>query len=1373
MKKPFIAVALMCGLFLTALAYSQSSNASLSGTVTDASGGIIPGVSVTATNIATGVVSTGLSNNAGVYNFASLPPGKYNVKAEMPGFQTHTKTGLELGNAAQVRLNFTLEVSGVTTAIEVSVEADRLLLESSSSVGEVLPERIVREMPLVNNDSLDLVRLMSGAVIDQNPVFGRENTTFAGISARNVNVQRDGVPVTDVRYPTGIDSPTRLNPDLVGEFRIILATVDAEMGRGIGQVQVQTKSGTNEYHGSLVWDIQNSALDSNFWQNNRDGTTQPWRNRHEYTISAGGPIIKNRTFFFALWNGQISRERSPQSPPVLTPCARNGIFRYYDNWNNGAYGTTTQSTGSTPTIAVVDASGNPVAPTENPDGTPHNGILRYVSVWGPVVNTPTAADCSDAIVSGGPWDTYRTQIDQSGYIEEMIAAMPPANYYWQTGDGLNVADYLWIQKRDGADNMWGVGEDGQRKEINIKIDHIFSDRHRINAMWTYGRNWAANNYAVWPDGFGGRTKRKPQTLSVNFTSTLSPALLNEARFGMTRTGTNGYSPLEDPVTGKELEALLPKYGGGLPVAVSPGTGAAAFSVGVSNLYGGRGMLGTSNRDISPRYTIADTLTWTKGVHSFKFGGEFRINKSYSAQYGAGWGTNSRPYAIGGDADNAPIPEIVPPEGILAGATGSGNMGALQNLLTFFAGSIAQVNQTYFINTPDDLEAWNDPFTELERIRDFQQNEFAIFFKDDWKIRPDLTLNLGLRYEYYGVPYLKSGMTVGLVGGNSAMFGISGRSWDEAFWNPGESSDLTELEFIGPGSANPDRRIYNRDWNNFGPAVGFAWQIPWFGKGKTTVRGGYQISYLGSRGASSLEGPMGNAPGSVNNVNYNVLEYTDLAHLDDVIPVPPSFDPMEPVPLTDRNTAINVFDANGVNPYVQNLTLSVTRNITSNLTVDFRYIGTLTRKNFSTENINVPNFLTNGLLEAFNAARYGDDTNPALGLLDRLLEPVRGTQSGAEYLRGYRFGQTGSGGALRNQLAQGNYNNLAIGLSNWAIGGVRGELLRAANELYPGQFPENFIRTNPQFSNVTLYSNRGHANYHSMQAEVTLRPTHGISLQASWTWSRNLGISGAFTDPRDIAADYTLLSSHRTHTFTSYGTWELPIGSNRLLDFGNSSGVLSKILGGWQMSWFSQIYSGQPVNVGAANMLYANGTPDVVGDFDRHAGEVVWMHNAFSGSYYGYESGDLENPETLPLYHKVADPQCAQVHSSLQPFCTLDALADSEDNIIMQHPQPGMRGNLGRNAVYAPSTWNADMALSKTFRIDEDRSVQFRFDVTNVFNYARPAGSMVANAGTRYRTGTPPVMSIAPGTFFSPAQDFGYLGSKVGNRTFQAKVRFAF
>src|SRR5205823_3714065 len=147
MRKSVIAGVLLIALALSVQAFSQSSNASLSGTVADAAKALIPGVTITVTNTETGVVSSGLTNESGTYNVPSLLPGLYKVSAELPGFQTETFTGVRLGNAAQVRLNFTLTVASLNTTVEVTVAADRLLLESTSSVGGVLPENTVRDLP--------------------------------------------------------------------------------------------------------------------------------------------------------------------------------------------------------------------------------------------------------------------------------------------------------------------------------------------------------------------------------------------------------------------------------------------------------------------------------------------------------------------------------------------------------------------------------------------------------------------------------------------------------------------------------------------------------------------------------------------------------------------------------------------------------------------------------------------------------------------------------------------------------------------------------------------------------------------------------------------------------------------------------------------------------------------------------------------------------------------------------------------------------------------------------------------------------------------------------------------------------------------------
>ena len=365
---------------------AQTSSGSISGLVYDATGALIPGVRVTATNVDTGVAANLLSNESGAYNLVSLLPGTYKVTAELPGFRSAVYNKVELGTSAQIRLDIKLEVGGATETVEVKATSDTILLEAGASVGEVLTTARLQDLPLVGNNVLDLVRLLPGFRSDQ---VGALFDTMGGVSVSTVNTVRDGLSVSDGRNNNGIFSTTNINPDMVAEIRLILSPVDAELGRGSGQVQIQTKSGTNKYTGSVVWNARNSGLDANTWVRNRtiiNGAAQKpdWRNSHEFTGSYGGPIRKSKTFFFVLYNHNTSNTRQSVTTSVMTDAARNGVFRYFDLWNNAAAGTPIPqfpvANLTAATYPVVDLAGNPARPPFNPDGTAYTGTLRCFSV---------------------------------------------------------------------------------------------------------------------------------------------------------------------------------------------------------------------------------------------------------------------------------------------------------------------------------------------------------------------------------------------------------------------------------------------------------------------------------------------------------------------------------------------------------------------------------------------------------------------------------------------------------------------------------------------------------------------------------------------------------------------------------------------------------------------------------------------------------------------------------------------------------------------------------------------------------------------------------------------------------------------------------
>ena len=1387
-----VATALLVVIFFSTNTIAQSTYATVSGFVQDPSQAFIPGVTVTATNTQTGVTTTAITNESGAYTIVSLLPGTYKLIAELAGFKTQVISDVQLGQSATARYNFTLQVGAVADSVEVTAEATALIAETSPTIGQVLTEKRVRDLPLVSNNVLDLMAVMAGV---RGATLG-ESTTFAGISTGMVNTSRDGLSVQDGRYANGVGSTTQVHPDMVGEFRVILSPVDAELGRGNGQVQILTRSGTNQFHGTGLWTNRNSKLDANTWQNNKQVVNgvwtpgqPPWINRNQLTGSVGGPIIKNKTFFFVLWDHQIERQRFNVRPVVLTDCARNGIFRYWENWANGNTLQPTSPAGGNPAIASVDSSGNPVRPATNPNGTPYTGQLRYFSVFGRVTNTPTRPDCSDAIIDGQPWDAFRTGPDPAGISQKYLSLMPHANRF-DGGDGLNTAVDQWVYRGHNNSNFGlatGTSTDTDRRQINTKIDHNIDSRNKVALNYSY--EWLDGDYlqtvaSAWPGGFTSQVIRRPKVLTVNYTSTLSATLLNEARFGYRANQHVIWAPWEvtDPKKAEVPKSFLLQGAGAYPIAYAPAsvapTGATApNTMSVNNYSCLTNCAQQGNK--TPLYDYADTLSWTHGKHAFKGGVDVRFAYTRGSETGTptiaratGGGQASLPATAFANTTN--FPGLVP-----------NNQGTAQSMLYFLSGSLASANQIYFIQSPNHQNKWMSYLDRKRKISEPHENEFAFFFKDDWKVRPSLTFNLGLRYEYYGVPYEGQGLSiVPKNGGGLALLGVSGRSFDR--WlrpDNGVNLDLvTELEFVGPKTSQPNKSIYPKDWNNVGPAVGFAWEFPWFGKGKTNVRGGYQVSFVGGGHAGQLSNAIFQTAGFTNTATTaGPLDgsYFNTVNLPGLVPIPPNSLPMQPIPILKQNVNGAAFDPNYVTPYIQNFTLSVTREVTRNLSLDVRYIGTRGVKLTGFFDLNIPNVFYNpALFDAFERTRRGEDVE----LFDQIfmgLSLVSGraavngtTQRGSEHLRlNTTFRDLLANGDFAGAATQLNiFNGFGTGPTGVVTGvaGERGTVLTRANlginvpggvsvagvpPVRAGLFPSNWISANPQFNAATYYTNSGSSNYHSMQVQATMRPTAGLNFQGTYIWSRSLetplvgsnlasGLLTApvFTNPAERNKDYALSPNHVTHDFRSNGTFELPIGPGKLL-LRNSSGWKARLGEGWATSFIINLSTGQPMSVSAANMLYAGGVPDVVGPFpSKGFGQVQWNGN------YGNFFGDR--------FISVPDPQCNGIADSLKSLCTLKAVADAKTGqILLQNPQPGKRGTLGRQTMELPGSWAFDAAMSKTVRIAESKSLVIRVDSTNVFNHPVPNN---------------PVLNINNTTPFGFIQD---KGNQI--RQLKANLRFVF
>jgi hypothetical protein len=1321
-----LAVACLLSLGIAQYASAQV-NATVGGTVTDSTGGVMPKVEVTAKNNSTGIVTTRTTNETGAYTFPSLQPGSYSLSATAPGFQTQTFNNVELGQNQQVRMNFTLQVSAAGQTVEVVAEADTQLATTSSSVGGVLPDREVQSLPVATRNVLDLVTLTPGVVTQVN-AFGATVPEFAGTPTSAVNTTRDGMVTNDGRYNNGAYSAIFTSPDLVEEVRISTNSIDPSLGRGSAQVQMRTRAGGNDFHGALFYTNNNSDFNALNYFQNLQGQKKDYQNRNQFGGRLGGPIKKNKAFFFVLFDDQRYVERVNVVSTVLTATARQGIFRYL---TAGAPGGTARRNGNAfSATPSVDLNGNIL--------TSANGQQLYLNQFNLFSDVK---------------DPNRTGIDPVWFGPQYLARMPLPNN-WTVGDGLNTAGFQWQRRDYGVDGATGQSQNPNRNHMTLRFDYQINDANKVNFIMSRERDWGVTGQTGLPDypaGYFGDVQRVPRFYTAQWTSTLSPTLLNEFRFGYKRDTWQGTSPIDLGCcwngagmtdlapSAQEAVKSFPTLNGKMQY-VQPDTSPAGLALG---LYAGMNV-SSPRQTISPFWQIADTVSWNKGNHSFQ--GGFEINRSNSSSANSGGAQTTRPSITLGVG-------TIPVQGIttaaFAGITPN-DVTTAQNLLANLAGSIASITQQYFVNSPNQT-SWSDYRDGYLFYRDNHYNQWAAFFKDTWKVSRDFTINLGLRYDFYGTPYEAHGLGGKFKGGGAGLFGISGTDFASAWtnrWSPNLSL-LTTTQFTGPNSPNPGETVYNNDWNNVAPSIGFSWSVPHL-KRSTVIRGGYGINYLGTVDFLTLNTNIGNLPGQTLNTTASISTYTSLQNLAsrNLIPINTGGAlPFSAVPLTNRTAGIVGYDTGLRTPYLQTFNFTIQREITHTLTFDVSYIGNKATKLLTNRQINDVDVIDNGFLNAFNITRAGGNAP----LFDQMFNGLNVTGvgivgqnglTGSEALR--RFTSTNAFIANGQVGALANYINTTAALT-----GTPGGILRN------GKLPENFIVVNPQFGSVAMVSNNGNSTYHSLQAHVAQRYSHGLSGQFSYTFSKNLG-DNVIRDQNNLSLSKGLLNTDRTHVIQENVTYELPFGKRGQM-FTHVPTAVDHVIGGWQLSSGMSWTSGQPLTVQGLNTLNQYGgtggtvaatgtaTADLVGNLPAGAAQVV------KGNGYVTYFPTLTT-KAAPVPNFGAD------QSILAGRFTNQIVVDQNGNTIFQNAQPGVTGNTSAYFLRGPGQLSFNGAASKLIRVTERITVTLRADAINLLN--KPQwGSLSATA--------PAINTNINSTLF------GRITSATGNRTitFNARVDF--
>jgi hypothetical protein len=1416
------------------------------------------------------------------------------------------QSGVQVTLAA-VRVNFTLELGQLDSKVEVIAAADAVLSETAASVGVTLPQRTVTELPLVGQNVLSLLDVLPGF----RAAPADSQSTIGGLNLDYTNTTIDGLSTVSSRdsaslWGRQVLTTNVINPDLVGEIRLILSPVDAELGRGNSQIQILTRSGTNKYSGAVVWNVQNTALNANTWANKRNPgePTQPdWYNVHQITGSYGGPIVKNKTFFFALFDKQIVNRRQLVVTPVLTETARQGIWRYWEGWNPGEAlrpaptSFATPGTQPTGTIASVNFDGSPLAPAFNPTGGPYTlGGLRCFSVFGNVKvdGSPFGpADCpgGTAVINPAPWDPYRATVDTTGYMRKILSLMPLPNYFAAfnnvTPDGLNTGLYRWVQGRKGPTSggstnaaigvVSGPNDYNNRNQINLKIDHNITNNHRVNVAWTYEKTSGDAAAATWGTGLNGNVARRPQFITVNGTSTLSPNLVNEARFGLNYSSEFASAPwtnLDHPDIRDEAQKFIlygsanPTNGRLYPVRYNPGTNWDGYMA--HNAF--------DFANYSPLYNFADTVRWTHGKHAFSFGGEYR--RPSTVGYNGSAYINANP----GNAYGTLTPLFFSNTNLTNGnaqgltnnflATTRNNAGTL---LSTLYGAIGVPTTGYWIDGQKNLTdgTWEDVTTAENRFKSEDpyghqtrgqiQNEFSFFAKDDYKLSNSLTLNIGVRYDFQGSPWLTEGLTNTLVDGGYGAFGASRIPGQDPFQNwlrpgnlylagygssasnplecangvanpnglPTSNCDpalMSRVEFVGPNTSNPGKTLVPQS-GAFSPAIGFSWSLPWFGEGKTVVRGGFQRTY-GKPGApytgGLLSGP--GADASSSSQVFTVPFEGRAANLTDIPAAVPSA-PGRSAPqdlvyrVGGRSPAIGtyaLFDPDFKNPYSDNWTLTVARSLNRNLTLEVRAVNTLARNQSGsggafgtpgTYDINTMNVYHNPeLFNALEVTRAGGNhplfdemlmglnlntgqtgyaavgTTPAGGVLQRGSAHIR-RAFGAALANGNYVGVINGGGGLNGLL---QLANTTPGLQPLPIDPATGQALvtgqhalrngcnRIANgmtggfvdpatgqTILPRCFPENYFQTNPQWTTALYSTNLGYSNYNSVEIQLTMRPIHGFSMMATY------GFSKTMYQPGNGFTDPLNPTLDYSKNANSVGSDFRTNGAVELpfgpnkLFFANSTGWVARAIEAWQFGFIYSISSGAPRSFLTGSNMM----------YANGRPNIVgpWNNPEGSVSWDGQNGSFFED-----RYTTYTDPQCANVTTAdgLQANCTLRGLA-----IVTTPETPGAvllnaaTNTYGVKLLENPQPGqqgNLGATTLNTFpkwRLDGNLSKTFRVTETVSAQLRIDATNIFNHPTPGSGNTTDPVGLTNQGSSFQ--DNFGQLTTKSGSRTFQAKLRITF
>lgn len=1169
--------------------YAQGTTSRVTGTVSDNSGAAVAGATVTLTNEGTGVSITTETSESGTYAFDLIQVGNYEVSVEKQGFKKLVSKGNLVSVNQPATVNAVLEVGDVSATVTVENSAEQVQTSTSGNLGSTLDQRTLESLPIITDrgrNPLTLLNFQPGVTIQNNTGGG---VHVHGSRDRSFNFTLDGIDINESSAGGSNFTPLRTNPDSLEEFQVVTSNFTAELGRSSGaQVTLVTRSGKNEVFGNAFEFYRTPAFNANAYSNNINNVPRPQFVQHIFGGSVGGPIIKDKFFYFTNLQFLRSKDTTPITRIVYTEAARNGIFRYV----RGGLNTPFAGTG----VVSVDANGNAALPACTPTTA---ADVRCIATYNFNANQASGA--------GNP---STVGIDPA--IRSVINSTPLPNNF-SAGDGLNTAGFTF--------NTPGIEK---QYDFVAKFDYNFSPNKLLYVRYAQGEQ---NTFG---DGGanGGRpfypgtpnivdTFRSPKNLAVNFRWSPTSSVTNEFIFGWSKFAFSFNTPEPDP---------------NIPFSFNNTT--------APNIN-----FGYNARSVRTNQFV-DNLTWVKGRHIVKGGINFRFARAFDDRSGVA-GTQIEP-SVTFNAPEATFGSFALPT-TAANGINSNDLTRLRGTINDFLGRIGGYSQAY-VSDPDNPSQFAPAGTRWLFSADYPEYDFYI--QDTWKFLPNLTFDLGLRWELKLTP-TSNGRPI-LAPDKPVTF---------------DAPAANDIRFV-------EKELFSNDTNNFSPSVGFAWDP--FKDGKTSIRANYRLAYdrfatflFSSSIFQSAPGNTFSQPNTAFNNAGNLLR-------NGLPSLAPTLTPDQiRTPAAFGTGSVTVIDPDLVFPEIHQFALSFQREVFSNMVLEVNYIHKRGNHLIGGYNANQVNL-------SATDSRCGNQT---------FLDAFKAVQSGASdvCLANLLTGTNGAPGtttAFRTQFAtQLATNQNAVASVAQTLATRTGSTSLTANGFSPF-----FFAKYPQFlGGLFVIDSNDYSRYNALEFILKRRFNRGIGFQLAYTLSKSMdtrsfdpvfttvatgAVQSAGGTPFDIydrSLNYAPSDFDRRHVLQGTYVFELPLGRGR--SYGSDMPkILDFFIGGWQVAGNILVSSGSPFTVFSGRNTFSNVVTSTVNcnNCSRNLGGVIQEN----GTNYFFSA---------------------------------------EERALFSIPSAGENGNVGRNYFVKPPTFQTDASISKKFRVTEKVNFDLRLDVTNLTN----------------------------------------------------------